>query len=52
MLTVRFSGSKECQQKIAATNDSVRCASVHTAVSAITKSINVIAFPVLFKYLR
>jgi hypothetical protein len=51
MLTASFSGSKECQQKMAATNGSVRYASVHTAVSTMAKSPNAIVFPVLFRYL-
>jgi hypothetical protein len=51
MLAVNFSCSKECEQKVIATNGSVRYISVHIAVLAIAESINATVFPVLFKYL-
>jgi hypothetical protein len=51
MLAVSFSCSKECEQKVVATNGSVRYISVRIAVSAFAESINATVFSVLFKYL-
>jgi len=51
MLAVSFRCSKECEQKVIATNGSVRYISVHIAVLAVKESINATVFPVLFKYL-
>jgi hypothetical protein len=51
MLAVSFSCSKEREQKVVATNGSVRYISVHIAVLAIAESIKASLLPVLFKYL-